>query len=311
MALADLLTARLPALPATSAGPKPHDRELDLFGLTHKGNVRRENQDQFLIATVHPQVVVHGSSLPEIEQTPLRGERFGTIMLVADGVGSGEGKEASRIAVETIARHVTCSLRAYHLAGSAKEQAFLEELTGAALEAHQAVRAEAAERAATQDPKLKRGMATTLTMATFVWPWMYVVQVGDSRCYHYVDGALHQITRDQTVAQDLVDKGALARDKAAASPFSSVLSSAIGGQEASPVVTRVDISRPGGVLLFCSDGLTKHVNDAEIGEELGRLTSSEQACRKLLDMALSRGGTDNITILIGRAARVPSPLGTG
>src|SRR5262249_4742547 len=152
---------------------------------------------------------------------------------------------------------------------------------------------------------------TTLTLATFVWPWMYVVQVGDSRCYYYVDGSLRQVTRDQTVAQDLVDKGALPRDRAANSPFNSVLSSSIGGAESRPEVSRHDISRKGGVILLCSDGLTKHVSDQQIGEELGRLESSEQVCRKLLDLALEGGGTDNITVLAGRANRLPAPLGTG
>ena len=75
---------------------RPLDRDLDLFGLTHRGNVRRDNQDHFLLATVHPQVVVHATSLPAAEGLPLRGERLATIMLVADGVGGGAaGSEAS------------------------------------------------------------------------------------------------------------------------------------------------------------------------------------------------------------------------
>jgi protein phosphatase len=140
-------------------------------------------------------------------------------------------------------------------------------------------------------------------MATFVWPWMYVVQIGDSRCYAFSDGRLTQVTRDQTLAQDLVDKGVLPKERAASSPFSHVLASAIGGQAATPEVTRLDISRRGTVLLLCSDGLTKHVSDAQIAAELGRLTSAEQVCRTLLQMALDGGGSDNVTVLAGRAAR--------
>lgn len=67
---------------------RPTDLEIDMFGLTHIGRVRKENQDHFMLCTVHPQVVVHGTSLPEPESLPLRGERIATYMLVADGVGS-------------------------------------------------------------------------------------------------------------------------------------------------------------------------------------------------------------------------------
>lgn len=298
MALADLLTARVPRSVA-APGEKPRDDEVDLFGLTHPGKVRRENQDHFLLATVHPQVVVHGTNIPEPERLVLRGQRLGTIMLVADGVGSGEGREASRIAVETIARYVSTSLRCYDAAGSSHEQELLAALRGAALEAHSAVLQGAAEREAKE--ALRRGMATTLTLATIVFPWMYVVQVGDSRCYYYWDGELRQITRDQTVAQDLVDKGVLPKERAGASPFSHVLASAIGGEEARVEVSRIDISHRGCVVLLCSDGLTKHVSDAEIAEQIGRMSSAEQVCRSLLDLALERGGSDNITVLAGTA----------
>jgi protein phosphatase len=275
---------------------RPLDRELDLFGLTDRGNVRRDNQDHFLLATVHPQVVVHATSLPAAEGLPLRGERLATLMLVADGVGGGAaGSEASRVAVETITRYVSTTLRSYHAAGTADEGELLGMLNAAALEAHENVLADAAA-----NPS-HAGMATTLTLALAVWPWAYVVQVGDSRCYLYAEGALHQITRDQTVAQDLVDKGILKAEQAAASPLGSVLASAIGGGSATPEVSRLDIHERGCVLLLCSDGLTKHVTHAEIAERVGTMRSAEQLCRSLVALALERGGTDNVTIIAGRA----------
>jgi serine/threonine protein phosphatase PrpC len=308
MALADLLTARIPRS-RVAPGEKPRDDEIDLFGLTHPGKVRKENQDHFLVATVHPQVVIHGTSLPEPDRLAMRGQRFGSIMLVADGVGgSVAGKEASRIAVETIAQYVTSTLRCYHASGSndKAEVEFLESLRSAALEAHSAVKAEAVTREQSAE-RTGTGMATTLTLAAFVWPWMYVVQVGDSRCYYYWDGELRQVTRDQTLAQDLVDQGVLPRDRAAASPFSHVLASAIGGQAASPVVTRIDISHRGAVILLCSDGLTKHVADPEIADHIRSMTSSEQLCHALLDLALERGGSDNVTVLAARAPLLATP----
>src|SRR3712207_8768952 len=66
-----------------SADPRPRDDELDLFGVTHPGRVRAENQDHFLLCTVHPQVVIHGTSLPDPDGLALRGQRMATIMLVA------------------------------------------------------------------------------------------------------------------------------------------------------------------------------------------------------------------------------------
>ncbi len=279
---------------------RPTDTELDMFGLTHIGRVRKENQDHFMLCTVHPQVVVHGTSLPDPASLPLRGERIATYMLVADGVGSGSGGgEASRVALATITQYVASSMRSYHSAGAASDTEFYQALTDAALEAHTAVK-----KRQLLDPDAK--MATTLTLAVAVFPWMYVTQVGDSRCYIYWQGKLNQITRDQTLAQGLADQGILPADRVSSSPLSHVLSSAIGGEEAMPVVSRVEIPR-GCVILLATDGLTKHVSNEEIAEQIKTMKSSEQLCRSLLDLALERGGSDNITLI---AARAPIAAGT-
>ncbi len=283
-------------------GAKPRDDELDLFGLTHPGKVRKDNQDHFLLCTVHPQAVIHATSLPNPESLTARGQRLATVMLVADGVGGGAaGGEASQIAVETIMRYVTSTLRSYPAMGSQHDEEFLTALRAAALEADATVRAEAAARAAASGRPSTKSMATTLTLGMAVWPWLYVVQVGDSRCYYFYDGDLQQITRDQTMAQDLVDKGALPPDRAAASPFSHVLASSIGGPETTPEVTRIDVTSRGCVLLLCTDGLTKHVRDDEISERLGKMQSAEQVCSDLLALTLERGGSDNVTIVVARA----------
>jgi len=298
MTMANLLTASIP----TGAGSRPRDDELDLFGLTHPGRVRSENQDHFLLCTVHPQIVIHGTSLPEPERLPLRGDRLATILLVADGVGSSTaGGEASQLATETITKYVTSTMRCYHAAGSANEEELYNSLRAAVLEAHTAVRAEAAARGAAAGQAELKGMATTLTLALAVWPWMYIAQVGDSRCYYYWDGVLQQVTRDQTMAQDLADRGVIPPDRVSASPFSHILVSSIGGPETTPELTRLDIRRRGCVVLLCSDGLTKHISDPEIAEHLRTMESSEQVCRTLLDLALQRGGSDNFTVVVGRA----------
>lgn len=289
---------------AVEPGPRPQDNELDMFGLTHPGKVRAENQDHFLLCTIHPQVVVHGSSLPHVDDLPLRGQRLATILLVADGVGGAtSGGNAARVATEAVTRYVSSTLRCYHTAGSNDEHVFLDALKAAAFEAHIAVR--------TESEKHHGGnvSATTLTLGIVVWPWLYVLQVGDSRCYVYSRGILRQATRDQTVAQNLVDQGLLPADRLRASPFNNVLASAIGAEEAKPEVTRHDLSERSSVVLVCSDGLTKHVKDAEIADHLSKMKSTQQLCTDLLELALDRGGHDNITIVAGRAPRSkPTPV---
>lgn len=277
---------------------RPRDDELDLFGITHVGHRRKGNEDHFLLATIHPQVVLHATSLPHADALPMRGQRVATIMLVADGVGGlTGGEEASRRAVEAIMQYVSMSLRCYHLAGSTHDGEFEASLRTAAFQAHAAVKAEAA--AHPDVPK----MATTLTLAIVTWPWVYVVQVGDSRCYRYVPGEIAQVTKDQTMAQALADQGALPREKITMSPLNNVLVSALGGDTAEPDVARFDIRDRRSVLLLCTDGLTKHVSDAELADHIDRMTSSEQLCRDLLQLALDRGGSDNVTIIAGRAPR--------
>lgn len=288
----------VPELRASKVSPdllRPLDEELDLFGVTHPGKVRPDNQDHFLVCTVHPQVVVHSTSLPNVDQLPLRGSRLATAFLVADGVGGrSSGSDAARLASEAVTRYVSSTLRSYHAAGTTSDDELLSALHDAACQAHDTVRTEAATRA---DPK---PMATTLTLALAVWPWLYVVQVGDSRCYYWDGMTLQLMTRDQTIAQMLVDSGALAKERINTSPLRNVLASAIGGAEATPVVSRIIMRRPAGVLL-CSDGLTKHVTDDEIEEHFRRGHTTERLCKDLLQLALDRGGTDNITIAGGRA----------
>ncbi len=142
-------------------------------------------------------------------------------------------------------------------------------------------------------------MATTLTMFMGVWPRGYVVQVGDSRCYHLRDGILQRVTKDQTLVQQLVDDGVVTESVAEGSPWTHILSSAIGGSTATPVTTRIDF-RWGDVLMLSTDGLTEHVSEEEIADRLNRLESSEQVSRDLVSLALERGVSDNVTVVVGR-----------
>ena len=91
--------------------------------------MRAENQDHFLLCTVHPQVVIHGTSLAEPERIAMRGERLASILLVADGVGgSAAGSTASRLATEAVTRDLASALRCYHTPGASSEEEFLKAL---------------------------------------------------------------------------------------------------------------------------------------------------------------------------------------
>ena len=281
-----------------SAGPRPTDAEIDVYGLTHPGKERAENEDHFLVCQLRKQIDVYLTSLPDLAGLSSDGERLAFLAMVADGVGGTErGEEASRLSVEAITRYVTDNIQSYYAADLGDDRPFVKTLSDAALRCH----ADLVRRA--KEAPGGPSMATTLTLFIGIWPRIYLVQIGDSRYYLLRDGVLTQVSRDQTIAQDLIDQGVLAR--AHGSRWADVLSSAIGGSDARPVITRIDQDRS-YVHLLCSDGLTKHVSDERITERLRSMTSSRQACEDLLQDALDGGGTDNITIIV---VRVVSPEG--
>ena len=274
------------------------DDQIDVYGLTHAGLVRKTNQDHFLIASLRKHMQVHHTSLPNVDQLPLEGRRLAYLGMVADGVGSGSrGEDASRHAIETVSDFVAHSMECYYTSDGTDEQVFSDALEEAAMHCHESV-----VRQAERDDPDGRGMATTLTLALSVWPQTYILQIGDSRCYLFQDDVLTQISRDQTMAQELIDRGVFSRSEADRTRWAHVLSSAIGGKQTAPVVTRID-RKWGDVGLLCSDGLTKHVSDDRIAERLRTMTSAKQVCNDLLQDALDDGGSDNITILASRVTQ--------
>ncbi len=278
----------------TTPGVMPRDDEVDVYGLTHTGKVRSANRDHFLICSLRKQLEVHGTSLPDMDDLGVGSDRFAFIAMVADGVGSGDkAEEASRLAVATITEYVSEALHAYYTTDSVDPEEFARALEDAALNCHQAVEGQAIE-----DRDLM-GMATTLTMWIGVWPKAYLLQVGDSRCYMFRDDTLTQISRDQTMDQDFIEQGIFTVTDARGSRLEHVLSSSIGGPQSMPVVTTMDQNWD-NVLLLCSDGLTKHVSDKRIEETLRKMTGAKQVCEDLLQEALDDGGSDNITIIVGR-----------
>jgi serine/threonine protein phosphatase PrpC len=283
-------TGGIAALPTR----KPTDDELDVYGLTHRGKVRTTNQDHFLICSLRKQMLVHLTSLSGLERMPVLAERLAFLAVVADGVGGSAGGEtASRVAVEAVTRYIAESVQCYYSSHGESDDVFLASLQDAAAQCHEDLL-----ELGRDQPDLE-GMATTLTLWLGVWPRAYLLQVGDSRCYLLRDGALTQLSRDQTMAQELIDAGVMARAEAGRTRWAHTLSSAIGGRQTAPIVTRLE-QQWGNVGLLCSDGLTRHVSDDRIRDRLGAMTSARQVCEDLLQDALDDGGTDNITILVGR-----------
>jgi PPM family protein phosphatase len=284
------------------AEPRPTSTNIDLFGLSDRGRVRSDNQDQFLIASLHKLLRVHQSSLPPEDITTLISESRGHILLVADGVGGRpDGQAASGTVVKTIAHHVTHLMDLYRRLDSNNEATFVSELEKSVLKSHDVLVEEGNKEYG------GHGGATTLTMIAALWPHAYVIQVGDSRCYRLRDGRLERMTEDQTMAQALVEQGALTETEARRSPLRGILASALGGRDMTPRIHATDC-RWDDVVLLCTDGLTRHVRDEEIEAELQAIRTAPESCRRLIQLALDRGGEDNVTVVIGRLKNKPSGL---
>ncbi|HMG71432.1 MAG TPA: protein phosphatase 2C domain-containing protein [Gemmatimonadaceae bacterium] len=285
--------------PPPAVSRKPRDDEIDVHGVTNRGKNRPENQDHFVIGSLAKRLNIRLSSLPELNQIPIAEERVAFFAMVADGVGGGlKGEQASRMALEIATRYINETARCYYQAAEA-EADLVKALEEGARRCHRAIQAEAAA------DRSAAGMATTLTVFIGVWPWIYLLQIGDSRYYQYRDGVLTQISRDQTMAQELVDEGVIPQELALKSPLTHVLSSSVGGHKTEPVVTRLPNSWD-NIHLLCSDGLTRHVSDERIAERLGQMQSAKQVCEDLVQDALDGGGSDNITVVVGKAIQKDS-----
>ena len=270
---------------------RPTRSNIDIFGTTHPGRVRAANEDHFLVASLHKMLQVELTSLPQEQLDGFTSDSRGYVFLVADGVGGLVGGDrASGAALRAVARYVAGATRCYYHVAPGDEALLLDELRRAVMEAHGVLLEQ------------ESGTATTLTMVFIAWPRAYVVHVGDSRCYRLRDGKLELLTTDQTIAQAMVEAGVMTQADADRTEWKHVLASALGGQEATPATFMTDC-RWDDVMLLCTDGLTKHVTDDEIASALQREQSSEATCTGLVELALARGGSDNVTVVCGRLKR--------
>ena len=273
---------------------KPLPSEIDVCGLTHRGHVRSENADHFLIASFHRSMHVHASSIPPTAFASHSADSRGYVFLVGDGVGAfAQAANGSARAIRSVAQYLVDMSEVSFPSDPAREEEVIARVRAAFAEAHETL-------LQLDETGVPGSAVTTLTMLIAIWPRAFVVHAGDSRAYRLRNGVLTQLTTDQTMAQAMIDSGAMTRDSAEASPLRHVLLSALGSAQVDPQVIVEGLERH-DIMLLCTDGLTKHVTDEEIREHLIRPASSETICQTLIDLALSRGGEDNVTVVMGKA----------
>lgn len=267
--------------------------QLDLCARSHPGLVRPNNEDQFFVTKMSRALETMLTSLPPGD-VPDRAEEVNYVMVVADGMGGhAAGELASRLAIRALVS-LALDLPDWILKLDASAAVELERKTR---EAVQRVGAMMFKRG-TEDASL-HGMGTTLTAARSLGRDLMIVHVGDSRAYLYRQGHLHRLTKDHTYAQMMVDCGRLQECDVPASGIRHILTNALGGST-EKVEVDVDLLRleNGDRLLLCSDGLTDLLPDEKIEATLAEAPGSEEACDRLLQLALESGGRDNITLIV-------------
>jgi len=253
---------------------------VSVFARTDVGMQRSGNEDSFLVADLSAGKV---GLAPEVSRHQL-GER-GSLMIVSDGMGgAAAGEVASEMAVTSIREtlhEMTASME------------ISERLKIAAEIANEQIWNRSQD-----NPELS-GMGATLTAVLVHGTTAYIAQVGDSRAYLMRQEQIKQLTKDQSLAQMLVDSGALRPDQMDSVP-QNVIMQAMGTQPAVKVaMTAVELCK-NDCLVICSDGLSNKVSPSDLQEMIHGVEDLTEACRLLIDKANERGGEDNITVVIAR-----------
>ena len=274
--------------------------QIDVCGMTDIGQKRLRNEDHFLVATMSKTFDVSHSSLDIGAETQMFGNLQGRSLLVADGMGGHPaGDRASTMVVCAFADYVLNMLRWHFRADPGRDADVAADLGDAVLRCQHSIRDEVRNHPA------NRGMGTTMTLAYVIWPRMFIVHVGDSRRYVLSDRELRQLTRDHTMAQQLVEQAAMTPEQAESSRWQHVLWNSVGGNsdEPQPDIFRVDLEFDDRLLLGTAR-LTKHVPGTDITHYLQQDRPASEICRQLIDAANAAGGSDNITAIV---ARFPNP----
>lgn len=273
---------------------------VDTSGLSDRGLRRAGNEDHFLIAQMDRTWRTLQTNLPA-DAFPAAVTDSVTVQMVADGMGGTVGGEiASRTAIGAF---VDIVLRTPNLILRLDKQSAQDVLTRMAARFEQMK--QALEEAARRDPTLT-GMGTTMTLAVNFRADLLVAHVGDSRAYLWRKGHLERLTRDQTMVQSLLEQGAISPAEVARHPMRHLLAGVLGTKgRPIDVELRFIGLEDGDQVLLCSDGLTEMVAEAVIADALAAAPTAEVACRRLVDLAISRGGKDNVTAVVSRYQIAP------
>jgi protein phosphatase len=286
----------------TSQGARP--LAVRSFGVSDKGRVRPSNEDQFFVGTLTGALRVHQSSLPQSHVQ--YAAREADLFLVADGMGGAKGGEhASFLAVATIEDFLLNTLSWLFSLKAPDDDVLLKEFR----EALQRADARVCDVAA-RHPHLE-GMGTTLTLACSVGSELFVAHVGDSRCCVLRGGRIHQLTKDHTMAEQILESVPPQSEKevrAIHEQFGNVVTNIVGGPEAGVQVEVHKVHlQANDVVLLCTDGLTKMATKRDVLQILGAAADPRVACERLVALANEAGGKDNVTVIVARyEAIVPS-----
>ncbi len=275
---------------------KKRDIRLTVYGRTDVGQIREHNEDNFLIADLSAKWRgVAGGAAKTVELGD-----GGMLLVVCDGMGgAAAGEVASQLAIDIVYEKMLAG------AGHHDHDQLALDVVEALEDAGSRILDES------NNNRACRGMGTTATVAALVDDLLMLGQVGDSRAYILRGERLVQVTRDQSLVNQLIEAGQLTEEEAENFEHSNIILQALGTADAVQVDLTFAELRAGDVLMMCSDGLSGMIRDSEIRETLLSVRDPVDACRVLIDDANQAGGHDNITVIVavfdGEGLQKPTP----
>lgn len=259
---------------------------VNLFARTDVGQVREHNEDNFLVADLTRRT----RGLLEANRATAVGPQ-GAIFAVCDGMGgAAAGEIASQLAVDIIYERLVDGLAERPIKRDELARRLVRAVEAAGLRIFHEAKAD----------RSRRGMGTTVTAAALVDEVLFFAQVGDSRGYVLRGDTLVQLTRDQSLVNQLIEAGQLTEEEAETFEHNNIILQALGTSDTVQVDLTYAELRRGDILLLCSDGLSGMVRFDEIREALRSGAEPLEICKALTERANNAGGHDNITVIIVR-----------
>ena len=275
-----VFTFRQPAAaPKTAVKPPPGPCRLDVGCASSRGRVRDRNEDSFLVQHLR------WMNLDDWHEAAL--------LIVADGMGGYQaGERASRTVIQAVGGLLMPLLTAT-LEGRTADGTEEAEVERALRTANAEVHAQASS-----DPACK-GMGATAAVVLVRDNQVFIGHVGDCRVYHHRGGRLTQVTRDQTLVARMVELGQVSPQRALTHPARNEVSQAVGKRaDLEPGRYRLELAPGDGLLVNC-DGLTAHVDAADLEKVLnGPARTAQELARHLVEVTNERGGSDNCTVIV-------------